>query len=230
MNFQTPGEEGYASDSHTAHRPNVAAFLEDNAPKRLRPITVDNFGYSLSRPNATRRYFYDIFDKSAQFNCNIEGWHTETGPGVYEAALKVSEVGEIADRVSLFKYLVKSIGVDHNVTPCFMAKPLQGFAGNSGHVHVSLCGADGRNLFLASLLEALPDLMPVFAPTVNSYKRLVENYWAPVDLSWGLEDRLSSIRLIAPPVCKPSATRFEVRVPGADTHPHFTLHAILGAG
>lgn len=135
-----------------------------------------------------------------------------------------------------------------------MAKPIQGLPGSSGHIHISLCDLEGRNLFaldkpdpnpkwpdiaglsrigqhfLAGLLEALPDIMPLLAPTVNSYKRLVENYWAPVHLSWGLEDRIASIRLIAPPTCPPKSTRFEVRVPGADMHPHYTLSALLAAG
>lgn len=72
--------------------------------------------------------------------------------------------------------------------------------------------------------------MPLLAPSINSYKRLVENYWAPVDVSWGLEDRLSSIRLIAPPVCAPNATRIEIRIPGADMHPHHAMAALLSAG
>lgn len=135
-----------------------------------------------------------------------------------------------------------------------MAKPIQGLPGSSGHIHISLCDTARHNIFaaetldpnpkwpdvaglsrtgqhfLAGLLDALPDIMPVLAPTINSYKRLVENYWAPVHLSWGLEDRIASIRLIAPPLCKPSATRFEVRVPGADLHPHYTLTALVAAG
>lgn len=135
-----------------------------------------------------------------------------------------------------------------------MAKPVHGLPGHSGHIHVSLADKNGANLFaresadpnaqwsdiehlsdmgrhfLAGLLEALPDIMPLFAPNINSYKRLVENYWAPVHLSWGLEDRIASIRLITPPVCKPGATRFEVRIPGADLHPHFALSVIIAAG
>lgn len=135
-----------------------------------------------------------------------------------------------------------------------MAKPIQGQPGSSGHIHVSLCDLDGKNLFaretqdenapwsdaaglsdlgrqfLAGVLEALPDIMPLFAPTVNSYKRLVENFWAPVNITWGLEDRMASVRIITPPVCKPGATRFEVRIPGADLHPHYALSAILAAG
>jgi glutamine synthetase len=72
--------------------------------------------------------------------------------------------------------------------------------------------------------------MPILAPTINSYKRLVENFWAPVTVSWGLEHRAASIRLIAPPTSSPKATRFEVRVPGADTNSHLVMAAILALG
>lgn len=135
-----------------------------------------------------------------------------------------------------------------------MAKPREGLPGNSGHMHVSIVDNAGKNLFardtkdpnakwddiaglsdlgrhfLAGLLDGLPDIMPILAPTVNSYKRLVENFWAPVTVSWGLEHRAASIRLIAPPTSKPGATRFEVRVPGADTNPFYVLSAILALG
>lgn len=135
-----------------------------------------------------------------------------------------------------------------------MAKPRQGLPGNSGHMHVSIVDKSGKNLFtreskddnakykdlenlsdmgrhfLAGLLDGLPDVMPILAPTVNSYKRLVENFWAPVTVSWGLEHRAASIRLIAPPTASPKATRFEVRVPGADANPFFVLSAILALG
>src|SRR5690349_19093732 len=136
-----------------------------------------------------------------------------------------------------------------------MAKPKQGLPGNSGHMHISITDPKtGKNLlareepdpnarypdiaglsdlgrhFLAGLLDGLPDVMPMVAPTVNSYKRLVENFWAPVTVSWGLEHRAASIRLIAPPTSKPGATRFEVRVPGADANPYFVLSVILALG
>jgi glutamine synthetase len=87
----------------------------------------------------------------------------------------------------------------------------------------------GRH-FLAGLIEGLPYVMPIFAPTINSYKRLVENFWAPVTVSWGLEHRAASIRLIAPPTASPKSTRFEVRVPGADTNPYLVLATILALG
>lgn len=72
--------------------------------------------------------------------------------------------------------------------------------------------------------------MARLAPNINSYKRLLEDYWAPVYLHRGLEDRFSSIRLITPPTSKPGAPRFEVRIPGADRHPHFALSTLIAAG
>ena len=72
--------------------------------------------------------------------------------------------------------------------------------------------------------------MPIVAPTINSYKRLVENFWAPVTVSWGLEHRAASVRVIAPPTASPKATRFEVRVCGADANPFLVLAAILALG
>ncbi|KAK0650485.1 Type-1 glutamine synthetase 2 [Lasiodiplodia hormozganensis] len=160
----------------------------------------------------------------------------------------------------MFGYLTKSLGALHGITPSFMAKPSASLPGNSGHIHLSLTSlSTGTNLFaascspnpndnspspypdiatlsplgrhfLAGLLAALPDIMPLLAPTVNSYKRLVSNYWAPTRVSYGLEDRRAAIRVVAPPHCDPAATRFEVRVPGADAHPHYAIAACVGAG
>ncbi|RAK96980.1 glutamine synthetase family protein [Aspergillus ibericus CBS 121593] len=268
MNFQTPSEDGYGANASQTR--DIAAFLDKNAPGALRPLTAGSFSYSATRPVAFKKYFYDIFDTSARFNCGIEGWHTEGGPGVYEAtgpesmrrrrdgrqgfSLQVCGPMVVSNPANGNRLLAKSIGVEHGITPCFMAKPMQGQPGSSGHIHVSLCDLEGKNLFardtpdtnapwpdaaglsdlgrqfLAGVLEALPDIMPLFAPTINSYKRLVENFWAPVNISWGLEDRMASVRIITPPVCKPGATRFEVRIPGADLHPHYALSVILAAG
>ena len=212
------------------------------------------FGYSLTRPVHNKDYFYDVFDTCEKFRCNIEGWHTESGPGVYEAALEYGRLQETADRACLFKYVVKAVATRYDITPCFMAKPRHGLPGNSGHMHVSLVDADGKNLFardtpdpdapwpdveyltdtgrhfLAGVLEGLPDVMPMVAPTINSYKRLVENFWAPVTVSWALEHRAASIRLIAPPVSDPGATRLEIRIGGADANPYYVLAAVLALG
>ncbi|KAF2689378.1 glutamine synthetase/guanido kinase [Lentithecium fluviatile CBS 122367] len=232
----------------------TASFLRDNPVNSLPSLTEGMFGYSITRPVHNQDYYYGIFDACTKFNCGIEGWHTESGPGVFEAALEFGEITAMADKASLFKLVVKSLGSKHGITPCFMAKPREGLPGNSGHMHVSIVDSEGKNLFyrgeedpnppypdirylsdlgrqfLAGLLDGLPDIMPILAPNVNSYKRLVENFWAPVTVSWGLEHRAASIRLISPPTASAKATRFEVRVPGADTNPHFVLAAILALG
>lgn len=231
------------------------ATLAAKGGRDMTHLTPGNFGYSLMRTQAAegQAYFTAIYDTAIQFGCPVEGWHTETGPGVYEAALEFSDAETMADRGSLFKYLCKSLGLQHGITPCFMAKPIAGLSGNSGHIHLSLVDKDGTNLFAqetdenarykdlqnfsklgqqftAGVLTGLADIMPLLAPTINSYKRLIENYWAPVNISWGLEHRLASVRLIAPPTCSPKATRIEVRVPGADIVPHYALSALIGLG
>ncbi|KAF9948355.1 hypothetical protein BGZ70_002247 [Mortierella alpina] len=84
--------------------------------------------------------------------------------------------------------------------------------------------------FTAGLLTALPSIMCILAPNINSYKRLVENYWAPVTISWGIESRVSAVRIIGPPQCDPKGTRLEMRVGGADINPHLAIAACLAAG
>ncbi|KAI2610505.1 putative glutamine synthetase [Hypoxylon sp. NC1633] len=242
------------SSAPNSPAPSVASYLKENTPDALPPLTEGMFGYSLTRPTLNKSYYHDVYDTCAEFRCNLEGWHTESGPGVYEAALEFGQISEMADRSSLFKYVVRSVASGYGITPCFMAKPRHGLPGNSGHTHVSVVDENGKNLFfreqkdndakypdiahlsdlgrhfLAGILDGLPDVMPMLAPTINSYKRLVENFWAPVTVSWGLEHRAASVRLIAPPTSKPGATRFEVRVPGADTNPYFVMAAILALG
>ncbi|EDN08571.1 hypothetical protein HCAG_05070 [Histoplasma mississippiense (nom. inval.)] len=245
----------------------TATFLRENPVNSLPPLTEGMFGYSLTRTVHNQEYYYRIFNTCREFKCNIESWHTESGPGVFEAALEFGEIKEIADRASLFKnrmrtrltpqnfrYVVKCLGSKYGITPVFMAKPRQGLPGNSGHMHVSIMSNAGQNMFarevadpsppypdvaylsdmgrhfLAGVLDGLPDVMPLFAPTINSYKRLVENFWAPVTVSWGLEHRAASIRVITPPTSSPNGTRLEVRVPGADANPHYVLAAILALG
>ncbi|KKA26517.1 hypothetical protein TD95_004239 [Thielaviopsis punctulata] len=242
--FKTPESDSSPAD-----------FLKTNPPSALKSLTQGMFGYSMTRPVHNKDYYYDVFETCRKFRCDIEGWHTESGPGVFEAALEYGEIAEMADRANLFKFALKATSTKYNIVPCFMAKPIHGLPGNSGHVHVSVIDkASGKNLFarsepdpdaaypdlawltdlgrhfLAGMLEGLPYVMPMLAPTINSYKRLVENFWAPVTVSWGLEHRGASIRLIAPPTSKPAATRFEIRTCGADANAHLVMAAILGCG
>ncbi|KAG0224125.1 hypothetical protein BGX31_008186 [Mortierella sp. GBA43] len=242
--------------------PDSLAAKSFSSPEAL---TQGMFGYSLLRPALHQDYFYDIFDQCKNFGINIESFHTETGPGVYEAALTYGPATKLADMAALFKLSVKQLGLQRGIMPTFMAKPYQDQPGCSGHVHFSIRDiATGSNLFaasnssgttqptdskhwehtvegvnhmsqlmkhfLAGLLTALPSIMCILAPNINSYKRLVENYWAPVTVSWGIESRVSAIRVIGPPVCDPKGTRLEMRVSGADINSHLAIGACIAAG
>jgi glutamine synthetase len=206
------------------------------------PITPGMFGYSLLRANASRGFFEALFNDMGAFGIPIEGLHTETGPGVYEAAILFSEALEAADRAILFKTGAKEIGSRFGIMPSFMAKWSAQYPGCSGHVHQSL--SDGkRNLFyeakgthsmsklfesyLAGQVAAAMQFAPMFWPTINSYKRLVDGFWAPVKPTWGVDNRTASFRVISG---SPKSTRLETRCPGADVNPYLAMAAVIAAG
>lgn len=86
----------------------TSTFLRDNPVEALPSLTEGMFGYSLTRPVHNKDYYYGIFDACEKFNVGIEGWHTESGPGVFEAALSFGEVKQMADKAGLFKYVLPS--------------------------------------------------------------------------------------------------------------------------
>ena len=206
------------------------------------PVTPGMFGYSLLRANHSREYLKALFEDLAAFGVPIEGLHTETGPGVYEVAIVFSEALEAADRGILFKTAAKEIGARFGIMPSFMAKWSQQFPGCSGHCHQSLSDgkrnvfhdADGRNTmstlfehYLAGQVAVLLEFAPMFWPTVNSYKRLVDGFWAPVKPTWGIDNRTASFRVIAG---SPKSTRLETRCPGSDVNPYLAVAACIAAG
>jgi len=206
------------------------------------PLTPGMFGYSLVRVGNNRPFFTALMDDLGAFGIPIEGLHTETGPGVFEAALQAADALEAGDRAILFKTSVKEIGQRFSVMPTFMAKWSTALPGCSGHMHQSLWKGDGNvfydekdprrmsrvfKSYLAGLLRALPEVLPFFAPTVNSYKRLVDGYWAPTKVTWGIDNRTVAFRVIGGSA---KSTRVEVRVSGSDINPYLALAASIGAG
>ena len=206
------------------------------------PITPGMFGYSLLRANASQPFFEALFNEFARFGIPIEGLHTETGPGVYEAALLFCEALEAADRAILFKTGAKEIGARFGIMPSFMAKWSQQYPGCSGHIHQSLSDGkkncfydpDGRHgmsklfeSYLAGQVAVAMDMAPMFWPTINSYKRLVDGFWAPVKPTWGVDNRTASFRVIPG---SPKSTRLETRCPGADVNPYLAMAAVIAAG
>jgi glutamine synthetase len=222
-----------------AETPHSWAEKKGAAPTTL---TSGMFGYSVLRMNANREYFNALMDDMAAFRVPFEALHTETGPGVYEVAIAFSEALEQADRSILFKTGVKEIGHRFGIMPSFMAKWSALYPGCSGHIHQSL--SDGKtNLFydaksprnmsklfesyLAGQVAHLMEFAPMYWPTINSYKRLVDGFWAPVKPTWGIDNRTASFRVIAP---GPKSTRLETRCPGADVNPYLAMAALLAAG
>ncbi|MBS1596948.1 MAG: glutamine synthetase [Bacteroidetes bacterium] len=212
--------------------------------KGLQPITHGMFGYSILRASQKGSFFHDLFDMLKKFNVPLEGIHTETGPGVYEAAILYAGTPEAADRAVLFKSGVKEIAHRHGILATFMAKCSETLPGCSGHVHQSLWSKDGKqNLFydkknktgisammenyIAGQLYCLPHILPMYAPTVNSYKRLVEGAWAPTTITWGIDNRTTALRALPGSA---QSTRLETRVVGSDSNPYLAMAACLASG
>lgn len=223
---------------------NTSNDLHEQQFRNLTPITSGMFGYSVLRASQNSAFFHDLFDMLTKFKVPIEGIHTETGPGVYEAAIKYAMVVEAADCAALFKSGVKEIGHRHNILPSFMAKFNESLPGCSGHVHQSLWSSNGeKNLFandkrankisehfesyIAGQLHCLPFILPMYAPTINSYKRLVEGAWAPTTITWAVDNRTTALRVLCG---GSSSTRLETRVVGSDSNPYLAMAACLASG
>jgi glutamine synthetase len=218
--------------------------LKDKGYQDLTPLTPGMFGYSWLRTSQSAPFVHALMDGCNAFGLDIEGFHTETGPGVFEAAIRYGDLEASADRAVLFKTVVKEIAARHGLTACFMAKVNAKLPGCSGHVHQSLWDLDGeKNLFhdadaadgmsrtlrhyLGGQIALMPELTALYWPTINSYKRSVENTWAPTTATWGRENRTTAVRVIGD---SPKAMRLEYRQLGADMNAYIGMAASLAAG
>ena len=212
--------------------------------QNLRPISPGMFGYSVLRSSLHNSYFNDIFDLLYRFDIPIEGMHTETGPGVLEATIIYDEILSAADKAVLFKTSVKEIAYQHEFMATFMAKWNPKLPGCGGHLHQSIWDTEKKsNLFfdersknkmsdlmehyIAGQLQCLPEILPMFAPNINSYKRIKSGDWAPSTITWGIDNRTTALRVIPG---DGKSTRVELRVPGADTNPYLAMAAALASG
>jgi glutamine synthetase len=156
--------------------------------------------------------------------------HTEAGPGLLEVNLGASRGMRAADDAVLVKTAVKEVARSLGLRASFLAKTHPEQEGSSGHLHVSLWegeasafrdGMDGRMAHaVAGALEHMAGASVLYNPNLNSYKRLVPGYFAPVNATWGEENRSAAVRVIAG---NPSAARIELRRPGADANPYLAL-------
>lgn len=196
-------------------------FIFDETPhsarekgfRNLKTITPDWFGYSMIRNSTYSGLYKAILAMGETMDFPIEGIHSETGPGVIEAALAVDKAQHAADKAALFKTYMKVLAQKNEMMATFMAKWTNDYPGQSGHIHLSLRDkrtgnsafydpdaeltmSDTQRHFLAGQQRLMPQFLCMIAPTVNSYTRMIPGFWAPTDATWGVENRTTSLRVI----------------------------------
>ena len=219
------------------------ASVREKHYRNLVNLTPGYFGYSVLRSSVHAELYQELLKLAEDMRMPIEGLHTETGPGVLEAALHYAEALEAADRAALFKTFVKVLAQRRGLMATFMAKWSQHLPGQSGHLHVSLAAKDGSSVFydetaphtmskemrwfVGGQQALMPELLAMVASTVNSYTRLVPGYWAPTNATWGVENRTCALRVIQGGA---KSQRVEYRIAAADINPYLALAVAVGSG
>ncbi len=204
----------------------------------------DNGGYFDYAPlDLAENCRRDIVIELEKLGFEIEASHHEVGPGQHEIDFKYDDVVDACDKIQTFKLVVKSIARKHGLYATFMPKPIVGIAGSGMHCNVSLFDKDGNNAFydeagdlqlsetayqfLAGVLKHVSNFTAVVNPTVNSYKRLVPGYEAPVYVAWSPSNRSPLVRV---PASRKMGTRLEVRSVDPSANPYLAMTAIIAAG
>ncbi len=227
-------------------------FMFDETPdsvrekhyKDLKPMTPGWFGYSMIRNSTHADLYHQILDMSEQMDFPIEGLHTETGPGVLEAAIAVDSAMNAGDKGGLFKTFMKVLAQHNGLMATFMAKWSNDCPGQSGHIHISLRHKDGsgsafyesankhnmsdiQRHFLAGQQKLMPEFLCMTSPTINSFSRMIPGFWAPTDATWAVDNRTTALRIIPG---GDKSQRVENRLGSADANPYLALAAAIGAG
>lgn len=226
-------------------------FREDQVSLRekdfgpdLTPLNPGTNCYAISHLAADEHLIGHIARMMGNYGVELEGYTREHGPGMYELNMRYADALTAADRALLFKTGVKELCLQSGMTATFMAKWNDREDGSSGHSHISLWDLDKeRNVFwdeaapdhmsetmrhfLAGLLAKMPELMALYAPVINSYKRYIEGTWAPLNTTWGTENRTCATRVIN---SGRRSIRIENRVPGADANFYLVFSAMLASG
>lgn len=199
--------------------------------------------YSVGEVARLERFLSALRPALAGLGVELTAVHTEAGPGLIELNLAPAEGLRAADDATYCKLAVKEIANSLGLQATFMAKPAAGQEGSSGHIHLSLW-RDGVNAFageggahglapdaaaaVAGMLEHLPAASLALNPTINSYKRLIPGWFAPVNASWAIENRSAALRAIVSTE-HPGRCRIECRRPGADANPYIALAALVAS-
>ena len=204
--------------------------------------TSSGISYSLHEVERYQRFLDELTPALEGLGVELSAVHTEAGPGLLELNLGARRGLRAADDAALVKFGVKGVAASMGLRASFLAKTVPGEEGSSGHVHLS-CWSGETNAFAGSgadhpvpevfgaavggVLEHLPAASLLLNPTLNSYKRLVPGWFAPINATWGYENRSCAVRAIRSD--RPELWRFECRRPGADANPYLALAAIAAS-
>ena len=219
-------------------------FKADGAP---RPVPHDVVGYFDFSPRDQAQHVRSEIVLTLQaLGLEVEMSHHECAPGQHEIDFRYADALTSADASITFKYAVKAVAHTSGVYATFMPKPVYGIAGSGMHTHQSMTDLEGRNLFyapddrynlsrlayhfIAGQLAHARALAAIVAPTVNSYKRLVPGYEAPVYVCWAQINRSALIRIPRFGPGQSSAARAELRCPDPSCNPYLAFAAMLAAG
>ncbi|MFD0561790.1 glutamine synthetase [Kitasatospora saccharophila] len=207
---------------------------------RPRPATLGNLDYALDAPGNVTAFLRELRRVLAEAGLPIEALKLEGAPGQVEVTFPFGPVERACEQHLLLKMAAKAVAERHGMSALFMAAPFTG-TGSGLHLHLSLHRLDGEGAVfapgdgeellsqkgleaVAGLLDVLPVTGPMWAPTVNSYRRLARDRgFAPRRATWGWDNRSCAVRVVG----HGSGRRLEVRVSGADANPYLAVAAVL---
>jgi len=236
--------EGMGYTLNAGPEPEFFVFEKD-ADGRATTRTHDAGGYfDLAPKDLASDLRREIIDVLETMDFEVEAAHHEVAEGQHEIDFKYADALTTADNIATFRSVVRAVAEMHDLHATFMPKPIPRINGSGMHTHLSLFDRDGENAFhdaddefdlsetarsfLAGVLEHAPALAAVCNPTVNSYKRLVPGYEAPVYVAWSDVNRSALVR--KPAARTPAASRIELRSPDPSCNPYLALAAMLHAG
>ncbi len=222
-------------------------FQEQKIGGAVRAIPNDMAGYFDGGVDQVNLVSNQMVQALRALGIDVEASHHEVSGGQYEIDLRYTDALTAADNCVMARVAVKAVAHFNGLYATFMPKPVAGINGNGMHVHQNLADlVTGTNIFydtedtydlskiarhfMAGLLEHASGMIAVLAPLVNSYKRLVPGYEAPVYLSWGRTNRSALVRVPRTSVGKPQAIRVELRCPDPSCNPYLAFAVMLGAG
>ncbi|MEA4811733.1 MAG: type I glutamate--ammonia ligase [Anaerolineaceae bacterium] len=227
--------------------PEFYLFKKRDGNEHMHPVPYDVGGYfDFSANDQALNVRTELMATLQEMGLKVEVGHHECGLGQHEIDFKFADALKTADNIMTFKSAVKAIAAHNGLIASFMPKPLYGAAGSGMHCHQSISSLEGENLFyeasdsanlslmakhyLAGLLAHAKSMAAVVAPCVNSYKRLVPGYEAPVYIGWAQVNRSALVRVPKIINGNKKAVRIELRFPDPSANPYLAINAMLAAG